>query len=116
MWIEPSFHWLRLPPPSCKLITSVADDIAGVRYYRNTAYDHASQAAIDGASLSYFWTEIRDALVRLGGSSFQATINNAEHDCINPDIVEDYRAQRKQWKKDDDGIRDKLEEMESRGS
>ena len=50
--------------------------------------------------------------MRLGGSHLRAEIDNLEHDCLNPDIEEHYRELMKQCKKDDDSIRDKLEEIE----
>ena len=105
----PTTGWDSLPPAAD---TSIADDIARVKYYRNTVYGHASQASVDDASFNTCWQEIREALVRLGGPSFRAYIDNLEHDCMDPDIEEHYRELMKQWKKDDDSIKDKLEEME----
>ncbi|CAH3157705.1 unnamed protein product, partial [Pocillopora meandrina] len=107
----PANGWDRLP-----LATdiSIADDIARVKYYRNTVYGHASQAFVDDVSFSDYWQEIREALVRLGGAHFRAEIDNLENDCMDPDIEEHYRELMKQWKKDDDSIKDKLEEIEER--
>nr|XP_058960216.1 protein NLRC5-like [Pocillopora verrucosa] len=107
----PANGWDRLP-----LATniSIADDIARVKYYRNTVYGHASQASVDDSSFSAYWQEVREALVRLGGAHFRAEIDNLEHDCMDPDIEEHYRQLMKQWKKDDDSIKDKLEEIESK--
>ena len=105
----PATGWDHLPPVTN---TSVADDIARVKYYRNTVYGHASQAAMDDISFSAYWQEIREALVRLGGAYFRTEIDNLEHDCMDPDIQEHYRELMKQWKKDDENIMNKLEEME----
>ena len=105
----PATGWDHLPPVTN---TSVADDIARVKYYRNTVYGHASQAAMDDISFSAYWQEIREALVRLGGAYFRTEIDNLEHDCMDPDIQEHYRELMKQWKKDDESIMNKLEEME----
>ena len=69
---------------------------------------------MDDSSFSTYWQEIREALVRLGGVNFRADINNLEHDCMDPDIEEHYRELMKQWKKDDDSIKNKLEEMEGK--
>ncbi len=104
----PVFGWDELPPPTD---TSIADDIARVKYYRNTVYGHACQASVDDTSFNTYWPEIREALVRLGGPSLRAYIDNLEHDCMDPDIEEHYRELIKQWKTDDDSIKDKLEEM-----
>ena len=107
----PANGWDRLP-----LATniSIADDIARVKYYRNTVYGHASQASLDDSSFCTYWQEIREALVRLGGVHFRAEIDNLEHDCMDPDIEEHYCELMKQWKKDDDNIKDKLEEIEGK--
>ncbi|PFX18932.1 Protein NLRC3 [Stylophora pistillata] len=105
----PATGWDHLPPATNR---SIADDIARVKYYRNAIYGHASQAAVDDVSFSAYWLEIREALVRLGGAHFRADIDILEHDCMDPDIEEHYRQLMKQWKKDDDSIKDKLEEIE----
>ncbi|CAH3145903.1 unnamed protein product, partial [Pocillopora meandrina] len=105
----PTKGWDELP-----LATDIRteDDIARVKYYRNTVYGHAPQASVDDSSFSAYWQEIREALVRLGGTHFRAKIDNLEHDCMDPVIEEHYRELMKQWKKDDDSIKDKLEEIE----
>ena len=105
----PTKGWDSLPPSTDK---STADDIARVKYYRNTVYGHASQACVDDASFNAYWHEIREALVRLGGTRFRGYIDNLEHDTMDPDMEEHYRELMKQWKKDDDSIKEKLEEME----
>ena len=107
--IPPVAGWDSLPSP---VDTSIEDDIARVKYYRNTVYGHASQASVDDTSFNTYWPEIREALVRLGGPSFRTYVDNLGHDCMDPDIEEHYRELMKQWKKDDDSINDKLEEME----
>ena len=105
----PHQGWNNLPPSTD---TSIADDIARVKYYRNTVYGHANQASVDDATFNAYWHEIREALVRLGGTSFRGDIDNLEHDTMDPDMEEHYRELMKQWKKDDDSIKEKLEEME----
>ena len=92
--------------------TSTADDIARVKYFRNTVYGHANQASVDDASFNTYWHEIREVLVRLGGASFRGYIDNLEHDTMDPDMQEHFRKLTKQWKKDEDSIKEKLEEME----
>ena len=105
----PSKGWDSFPPSTDK---STADDIARVKYYRNTVYGHASQASVDDATFSAYWHEIREALIRLGGTSFSGYIDNLEYDTMDPDMEEHYCELMKQWKKDDDSIKEKLEEME----
>ena len=107
----PTKGWDELPPATD---IRIEDDIARVKYYRNTVYGHASQASVDDSSFSAYWQEIREALVRLGGAHFRTEIDNLEHDCMDPDIEEHYRELMKQWKKDDDNIKDRLEGIESK--
>lgn len=46
-------------------------------------------------------------MVALGGASYAAAIK-----CMDPGTEEHYRELLKQWKKDEDIIKEKLEEME----
>lgn len=105
----PATGWDHLPPATN---ISTADDIARIKYYRNIVYGHASQASVDDTNFSTYWREIREALVRLGGAHFRADIDNLEHDAMDPKINEQYRELMDEWKKNDDNIKDKLEEME----
>ena len=107
----PAKGWDRLPLAANM---SIADDIARVKYYRNTVYGHAPQASVGDSSFSAYWQEVREALVRLGGAHFRTEIDNLEHDCMDPDIEKHYRELMKQWKKDDDNIKDKLDEIEGK--
>ena len=104
----PATGWDNLPPSTD---TSTADDIARVKYYRNTVYGHANQASVDDATFIAYWQEIREALVRLGGERFRGYIDNLEHDTMDPGMEEHYRELMKQWKRDDDIIKEKLEEV-----
>ena len=107
----PTRGWDELPPATD---IRIEDDIARVKYYRNTVYTHAHQASVDNSSFSAYWHEIREALVRLGGAHFGAKIDNLEHDFMDPVVEEHYRELMKQWKIDDDSIKDKLKEIEGK--
>jgi len=75
-------------------------------------YGHASQVSVDDARFNAYWQEIREALVRLGGTRIRGYIDNLEHDTMDPNMEEHYREFMKQWKKDDDNIKGKREETE----
>ncbi|KAL9965540.1 hypothetical protein ACROYT_G029354 [Oculina patagonica] len=105
----PVTGWDSLPPPSD---TSKEANIVRVKYYRNTVYGHASQASVDDATFNTYWQDISNALVALGGASYGAAINNLKNECMDPDTEEHYRELLKQWKKDEDSIKDKLDEIE----
>ena len=105
----PATGWDCLPPPADR---STEANIARVKYYRNTVYGHASQASVDDATFNTYWQDISNALVALGGVSYGAAINKLKNECMDPDTEEHYRELLKQWKKDEDNIKDKLEEIE----
>ena len=104
----PATGWDYLPP--AKDVTCEAD-IARVKYYRNQVYGHAGQASVDDVTFGTCWKDIRDALVRLGGETFGAAIDDLKDGCMDPDIEKHYRELLKQWKEDGDSIKDKLVDM-----
>ncbi|XP_078381142.1 uncharacterized protein LOC144663922 isoform X2 [Oculina patagonica] len=104
----PLTGWDDLPPATA---TSTADDIARVKFYRNTVYGHATQASVNDGSFNNYWQEIRDTPLRLS-PGYAADIDKLKNDCMDPDIEEHYRELLEEWKKDDDNIKDRLEEME----
>ena len=104
----PATGWDNLP-----LATDVSReaDIARVKYYRNQIYGHMGQASVDDATFGTCWKDIQDALVRLGGATFGAAIEDLKAECMDPDIEKHYQELYKQWKEDGDSIKDKLVDM-----
>ena len=92
--------------------TSLEANIARVKFYRNTVYGHASQASVDDATFNSQWQDISQALIALGGVSYSAAINKLKNECMDPDTEESYRELLKEWKRDEESIKEKLEEME----
>lgn len=108
----------RLAPPATgwDALPSAADvgteaNIARVRYFRNTVYGHADQASVDDATFNVYWKDIRNALVSLGGTEYEAAIDALKNECMDPEIADHYEELLKQWKKDEDNIKDLLEEI-----
>lgn len=59
----PTLGWDKLPAPADQ---SVSDDLARVKYYRNTIYGHVSGAMeISDDDFNVLWAEISEALIRL---------------------------------------------------
>ena len=87
-------------------------DIARVKYFRNTVYGHADQASVDDAAFNAYWQDIRDTLVRLGGASYGVAIDDLKNECMDPEFEDHYEELLKQWKKDDDNIKDILQEID----
>ncbi|XP_078372814.1 uncharacterized protein LOC144656467 isoform X2 [Oculina patagonica] len=106
----PISGWDSLPPLSD---TSKEANIARVKYYRNTVYGHASEASVDDETFNTYWQDISNALIALGGASYGAAINKLKNECMDPDLEEHYRELLKQWKKGEDSIKDKQEEIEA---
>ena len=105
----PSTGWDSLPPAAD---ASIEANIARVKYYRNIVYGHASQATVDDATFNIYWQDISNALVALGGASYGGAINKLKNECMDPDTEEHYKMLLVQWKKDEDSIKEKLEETE----
>lgn len=57
---------------------------------------------------------INDTLVGLGvGAKFWDAINRLKTGSTNPEFLEDYQELVKEWKRDDDNVKDKRDEMQS---
>ena len=107
---SPATGWDALPA-----VTDVSReaDIARVKYFRNTVYAHAEHASVDDVTFNTYWQDIRDTLVRLGGVKYKAAIDNLETECMDPDIEDHYKELLNQWKKDEDNVKDQLNEIGS---
>ena len=103
--------WDKLPP-----VTDVSReaDMVRVKYFRNTVYGHAEQASVDDVTFNNQWTDIRDALVRLGGPTYGAAIDKLKTQGMDPVAEEHYKDLLKQFKKNDDDVKDKIEELDSK--
>ena len=100
----PATGWDNLPPAGD---TSVEANIARVKYYRNHVYGHASQASVDDPSFNSYWQEITSALVGLGADA--AAISKLKTESMDPVIEKHYQELLKEWKRDDDTNKDKLD-------
>ena len=103
----PVTGWDSLPPASD---TSVEDNIARVKYYRNSVYGHASQASVDDPTLNSLWRDISAALVALGVDA--AAITKLKTETMDPVTETHYRELLKEWTKDEDNIKDQLDRIE----
>ncbi|KAL9976681.1 hypothetical protein ACROYT_G014007 [Oculina patagonica] len=103
--------WDKLPPATD---TSVEADIVRVKYFRNILYGHTEKASVDDATFNDHWRDIRDVLVRLGGPCYGAAIDKLKTECMDPGMEEHYKELLKQFKKDDDDIKDKIEELDKK--
>ena len=65
------------------------------------------------AVFSSYWQHVRDTLVRLSGANYGDTIDKMKDQDIQFLDEEHFRELLKQWKKVEDDIKDKLNEVES---
>ena len=86
-------------------------DIARVKYFRNTVYGHAKNASVDDVKFNDHWRDIRDTLVRLGGVTYKTAIDDLRNECMDPEIEDCYMELLAEWKRDDDNIKDQLNEI-----
>ena len=84
----PATGWDALPAATDVTLEA---DIARIKYFRNTVYAHAKHASIDDATFNTYWSEIRDALVRLGEVTYRVAIDNLETECMDPDVEDHYK-------------------------
>ena len=104
----PATGWDALPPATD---ISIEADIARVKYFRNTVYGHADQASVDDATFNVYWQDIHDTFARLGGATYGAAIDDLKNECMDPDIENHFKELLRQWKKDDDNTKKKLDEI-----
>ena len=105
--IPPTTGWDNLPPSAD---TSVEANIARFKYYRNHVYGNASEASVDDATFNTYWQDISNALVGLGADA--AAINTLKTESMDPVIEKHYLELLREWKKDDDSSKDRLDEIE----
>ena len=110
--VPPATGWSNCPPVTD---TTPQADITRILFYRNTVYSHASNASVDDAAFSRYWKEIKDTLVRLGGSCYHGDIDGFENEIMDPEFEGHYQELLKQWADDDNSIEDKLEVQDDRG-
>ena len=103
----PATGWDSLPPVTDN---SAEANIARVKYYRNHVYGHASQASVDDPTFHSYWQDISNALVGLGADA--AAITKLKTESMDPVIEKHYQELLREWKKDEDSIKDQLDKIE----
>ena len=91
--------------------TSRETDIARVRYFMNTVLDHADKCRVSDAVFVNYCENIRETLVRLGGAGYGDAIDQIMHQKLDPITEKHYKELLKQWKKNEDCIKDKMNEL-----
>lgn len=110
--VPPATGWSNCPLVT---VTTPQADIARIQFYRNTVYRHASNASVEDAAFSRYWKEIKDTLVRLGGSCYHGDVDGFENEIMDPEFEGHYQELLKQWVEDDNSTEDKLDVQDDRG-
>jgi len=92
--------------------TSREADIARVRYFMNTLLDHADKSRVSDAVFVNCCENIRETLVRLGGARYGNAMDKIMHQKTDPITEEHYKELLMQWKKNEDCIKDKINELD----
>ena len=93
--------------------TSRESDIARIKYFMNAVSKHAAEGSFSDAVFNSYWQQICDTLVRLGGADYGVVINEMKYQDIEFLDGEHFRELLKQWKKVEDDIKEKLNELET---
>ena len=99
-------------PPHAADISREAD-IARVRYFMNTVLNHADKARVSDAVFVNYCENIRGMLVRLGGARYGDAMDKIMNQKIDPITEDHYKELLNQWKKNEDCIKDKMNELEN---
>ncbi len=93
--------------------TSREADIARVRYFMKTVFDHADKASVSEAVFMNYWENIREMMVRMGGAGYGDAVDEVKNQNMDPLTEEHYKELFKQWMKNEDCIKGKMNELES---
>jgi len=93
--------------------TSYQADIARVRYFLSTVLDHADKAQVSDSAFVKYCDNIRETLMRLGGARCGDAMDQIMHQKTDPITEEHYKELLMQWKKNEDCIKHKMNELDS---
>ena len=93
--------------------TSRESDIVRIKYFMNAVSKRATEGSVSDAVFSSYWRQLRDTLVRLGGAYYGDAVDEMKDQDIEFLDEEHFRELLKQWKKVEDDIKEKLNELES---
>ena len=106
----PTAGWDAHPLPAD---TSREAEIARVRCFMNTVFSHADEACVSDAEYIHYWENIREVLVRLGGAGCGDAMDKIMNQKVDSVTEEHYKELLKQWIKNEDRIKDKMNELEN---
>ncbi|CAH3030439.1 unnamed protein product, partial [Porites evermanni] len=93
--------------------TSRESDIARIKYFMNAVSKHATEGTVSDTVFRSYRQHIRDTLVRLGGADYEDLIDEMKDQDIEFFDNEHSSELLKQWKRVEDDIKEKLNELET---
>ena len=99
--------------PPLSIDTSRESDIARVKYFMNALSNRAAKASVSDEMFNNYWQKIRETLVRLGGAGYEVVIDEMQNENMDPLDEEHFTELLKQWKKIEDSIKGKMNELET---
>lgn len=106
----PTAGWDTHPLPAD---TSQEADIARLRCIFNTVFRHADESCVSDAEYVHYWENIREVLVRLGGTGYGDGMDKIMNQKMDSVTEEHYKELLKQLMRKEDSIKDKMNELES---
>ncbi|XP_068696354.1 protein NLRC3-like [Montipora foliosa] len=105
----PATGWDLLPHSSD---TSCESYIVRLKYCVNAVSAHTKEASVSDGEFCKYRKQIQEMLVGLGGAEYEDAIRKMEEEEINSWDEEHFKELLKQWKDNDNRIKDKLNEWE----
>ena len=103
---SPAAGW-NVMPPACD--NSISANILRIKMYRNEVYGHIPSAQYDDATFEILWQEISKPLIKL--LVIRGGIDELKVAPLSPE-EESYIEKLKEWKEQEDGLLEKLDDVE----
>lgn len=87
-------------------------DIVCVRYFMNIVFDYVDKVCVSDVVFVDYCENIWEMLVRFGGVCYGDVMDKIMYQKLDFIIKEYYKEFLKQWKKNEDCIKDKMNELE----
>ncbi|XP_068680695.1 NLR family CARD domain-containing protein 3-like, partial [Montipora foliosa] len=105
----PATGWDLLPHSSDN---SCESHIVRLKYCANAVSAHTEEASVSDGEFCKYRKQIQKTLVGLGGAEYEVAIRKIEEEEMDPWDEEHFKELLKQWKDNDNRIKDKLNEWE----
>ena len=79
----------------------------------NTVFRHADKACVSDAEYIHYWENIREVLVRLGGTGYSDAMDKIMNQKMDSVTEEHYKELLKHLMKKEDSIKDKMNDLQS---